>query len=98
MRNYFYFRDHLCITFELLGLNLYEVIKENGFKGFDLNCIRTIARQILKSLVLLQERKIIHCDLKPENVLVRDWTTYAVKVIDFGSSCYSHEKGKDRVY
>jgi hypothetical protein len=27
--DYFYFRNHLCITFELLSINLYEFIKNN---------------------------------------------------------------------
>ena len=30
--DYFYFRNHLCITFELLSLNLYEFIKNNNFQ------------------------------------------------------------------
>ncbi|KAG7229843.1 hypothetical protein INR49_012492 [Caranx melampygus] len=28
MKEYFYFRNHLCISFELLGVNLYELIKK----------------------------------------------------------------------
>ena len=30
--DYFYFRNHLCITFELLSINLYEFIKNNNFQ------------------------------------------------------------------
>ncbi|CAB3987740.1 dual specificity tyrosine-phosphorylation-regulated kinase 4-like isoform X1 [Paramuricea clavata] len=33
MIEHFYFRNHLCITFELLGLNLYELTKKNNFQG-----------------------------------------------------------------
>ena len=33
MRESFLFRNHLCITFPLLSINLYEFIKENDFKG-----------------------------------------------------------------
>jgi dual specificity tyrosine-phosphorylation-regulated kinase 2/3/4 len=32
MSEYFYFRNHLCITFELLSINLYEFIKANKFQ------------------------------------------------------------------
>jgi dual specificity tyrosine-phosphorylation-regulated kinase 2/3/4 len=36
MRDYFYFRNHMCITFELLCINLYEFIKNNKFQGLSL--------------------------------------------------------------
>ena len=32
MRDFFYFRNHMCITFELLCINLYEFIKNNKFQ------------------------------------------------------------------
>jgi dual specificity tyrosine-phosphorylation-regulated kinase 2/3/4 len=35
---------------------------------------------------------VIHCDLKPENILLRQPNRSVVKVIDFGSSCFSDEK------
>lgn len=31
MRDYFLWRKHLCITFEMLSINLYEFIKNNNF-------------------------------------------------------------------
>ena len=33
MGEYFYFRNHLCITFEVLSINLYELIKNNSFQA-----------------------------------------------------------------
>ncbi|XP_060528283.1 dual specificity tyrosine-phosphorylation-regulated kinase 4-like [Cylas formicarius] len=65
MLEYFYFRNHLCISFELLSLNLYELIKKNNYQGFSLNLIRRFANSLLKCLRLLQKENIIHCDLKP---------------------------------
>jgi dual specificity tyrosine-phosphorylation-regulated kinase 2/3/4 len=38
--HHFYFRGHLCIATELLGMNLYELIKTNEFRGFPLSLIR----------------------------------------------------------
>jgi dual specificity tyrosine-phosphorylation-regulated kinase 2/3/4 len=35
---------------------------------------------------------IVHCDLKPENILLRNPTRAAIKVIDYGSSCFTHEQ------
>jgi len=38
--HHFYFRGHLCIATELLGMNLYELIKTNEFRGFPISLIR----------------------------------------------------------
>ena len=90
--DFFTFRKHICIVFELLSINLYDFIKENNFKGLSLGLIRKFAIQILQSLVLLREHSIIHCDLKPENILLKQPNKSGIKLIDFGSSCFSHEK------
>ncbi|KAI0241746.1 Dual specificity tyrosine-phosphorylation-regulated kinase 4 [Lamellibrachia satsuma] len=92
MHEYFYFRNHLCITFELLGMNLYELIKKNNFQGFSIPLIRRFANALLQCLKLLQKERIIHCDLKPENILLRQRGQSSLKVIDFGSSCYEHQR------
>ena len=88
----FYFRGHLCISTELLGMNLYELIKAHEFRGFSLKLIRRFAKQLLSSLILLKGHRVIHCDLKPENVLLAHPARSEVKVIDFGSSCLENEK------
>lgn len=88
----FYFRGHLCISTELLGMNLYEFIKAHDFKGFSLRLIRRFSKQMLSSLVLLRSHRVIHCDLKPENILLAHPLHSEIKVIDFGSSCFENEK------
>ncbi|KAH6631124.1 hypothetical protein B0J18DRAFT_121024 [Chaetomium sp. MPI-SDFR-AT-0129] len=88
----FYFRGHLCISTELLDMNLYEFIKSNAFRGFSLKMIRRFTKQMLSSLNLLKQHKVIHCDLKPENILLRHPLHTELKVIDFGSSCFENEK------
>lgn len=88
----FYFRGHLCISTELLGINLYEFIKAHDFRGFSLKIIRRFTKQMLMSLVLLQNHKVVHCDMKPENVLLVHPLRGDIKVIDFGSSCFENEK------
>ncbi|XP_041935201.1 dual specificity tyrosine-phosphorylation-regulated kinase 4-like [Alosa sapidissima] len=92
MKEHFMFRDHLCITFELQGDNLYETIKKNRYKGFSQATVRRFTHSILKCLQVLRHEKIIHCDLKPENIVVTQNGSQNIKVIDFGSSCFDHER------
>ncbi|KAJ8377502.1 hypothetical protein AAFF_G00259700 [Aldrovandia affinis] len=88
----FSFRGHTCMTFELLSLNLYELLKRNRFQGFSLPLVRRFAHSILQCLEALLRNRIIHCDLKPENILLKQQGRSAVKVIDFGSSCFEHQR------
>ncbi|SPO30661.1 related to putative dual specificity protein kinase pom1 [Ustilago trichophora] len=92
MTESFLFRNHLCIATELLSINLYELIKANQFAGFTTNLIRRFTSQVLQSLVLMKHHRIVHCDLKPENILLQHPRKSAIKVIDFGSSCFENEK------
>jgi dual specificity tyrosine-phosphorylation-regulated kinase 2/3/4 len=92
MQEYFYFRNHLCITFELMSMNLYELIKNNNFQGLSLGLIRRFAVQLLTALRALRKLRIIHCDLKPENILLRQPNKSGIKISDFGSSCFEDER------
>ncbi|KAH8272494.1 hypothetical protein KR044_011786, partial [Drosophila immigrans] len=92
MFDYFTFRNHTCITFELLSINLYELIKKNGFKGFSLQLVRKFAHSLLQCLDALHKNEIIHCDMKPENVLLKQQGRSGIKVIDFGSSCFESQR------
>ncbi|XP_020809936.1 putative dual specificity tyrosine-phosphorylation-regulated kinase 3 homolog isoform X3 [Drosophila serrata] len=92
MFDYFTFRNHTCITFELLSINLYELIKKNGFKGFSLQLVRKFAHSLLQCLDALYKSDIIHCDMKPENVLLKQQGRSGIKVIDFGSSCFENQR------
>lgn len=91
---HFMYRNHQCLVFEMLSLNLYELLKNTQFGGVSLNLIRKFAKQVLKALSFLARRDvdIIHCDLKPENILLRHPKKSGVKVIDFGSSCRSNKR------
>lgn len=89
---HFTFRNHVCITFELLSMNLYELIKKNKFQGFSLALVRKFAHSILMCLDMLNRNRIIHCDLKPENILLKQPGRSGIKVIDYGSSCYEHQR------
>ena len=90
--NYFRFRNHICLVFELLGKNLFEYLQLNNFVGFDINLIKSYTQQMLFSLLFLRNMGIIHCDLKPENILIFPNNVSQIKVIDFGSSCLESER------
>ncbi|CAL4884874.1 unnamed protein product [Urochloa decumbens] len=89
MLDFFLYQNHLCIAFEMLGQNLYELLKRNSLRGLQMKYVRTFSRQILDALIVMKDAGIIHCDLKPENILIAAnvKTAAGVKVIDFGSAC-----------
>lgn len=60
MEDSFIFRNHLCIVFELLSINLYEFLKKNNFSGVSLSLVKRFAVQLLMCLDFLQDHKIIH--------------------------------------
>ena len=88
VQDFFNFRGRICMSFDLLSSNLYEMLKNNGYYGISLDLIRRIALQILNALYFLHQNKIIHADLKPENILLKESNKSGIKVIDFGSSCF----------
>lgn len=90
--DHFLFRSHICITFEMLSLNLYEFIKANGFKGLSAGLIRRFSVQLLTALEYMRQQRIVHCDLKPENILLVSENRSSIKVIDLGSSCFENER------
>ena len=67
---YFMYKSHLCLVFELLGLNLYEVLKRRQFRGLPLTVVRTLVKQTVGGVKELAKKSIVHCDLKPENILL----------------------------
>ncbi len=70
MFEFFVYRKHICLVFELLGHSLYDLLLSTNYEGFCLNEIRSYTKQILEGLIISQENGIIHCDLKPENILL----------------------------
>ncbi|THD20891.1 Dual specificity tyrosine-phosphorylation-regulated kinase 1B [Fasciola hepatica] len=91
---HFTFRGHLCLVFELLSYNLYDLLRNTNFRGVSLNLTRKFALQLCGALEFLSrpELHIIQCDLKPENILLVNPKRSAIKLVDFGSSCHVKEK------
>ncbi|TSQ46612.1 Dual specificity tyrosine-phosphorylation-regulated kinase 1A [Bagarius yarrelli] len=89
LKRHFMFRNHLCLVFEMLSYNLYDLLRNTNFRGVSLNLTRKFAQQLCTALLFLAtpELSIIHCDLKPENILLCNPKRSAIKIVDFGSSC-----------
>ncbi|KAJ1926163.1 serine/threonine protein kinase, CMGC [Tieghemiomyces parasiticus] len=63
---------HVCMVFEVLGENLLSLIRRYRKRGgLPVPLVKDVARQILLGLDYMHEAcRVIHTDMKPENVLV----------------------------
>lgn len=78
-------KDHLCMAFENLSLNLREVLRKFGNNvGINLSATRAYAHQIFVGLAHMRKCSIIHADLKPDNILVND-SRNMLKICDLGT-------------
>jgi len=91
--DYFYHKEHLFIICELLRDNLYEVQRYLRDAGeppyFIMPRLQKIAKQCIEGLAYVHSLGLIHCDLKPENILIKSFSRCEIKVIDFGSTCFT---------
>ncbi|XP_024031646.1 serine/threonine-protein kinase AFC3 isoform X3 [Morus notabilis] len=70
IRNWFDYRNHICIVFEKLGPSLFDFLKRNKYQPFPLDLVREFGRQLLESVAYMHDLRLIHTDLKPENILL----------------------------
>ena len=88
----FLFRNHICLVFPLMYISVYDALEQNHFQGFLLEKVKNLTGQIISGLIELKALSLIHCDLKPENLLFVDKKCQNIKIIDFGSACFVHER------
>ena len=98
---------HVCIGTEKLGRSLYEFIKKNRYRGFQLRHVRHFAYQLIAAVAFCHSIGLIHTDLKPENILLarshyctvqqgqkddyRVPTSTEIRLIDFGGATFDTE-------
>uniref|UniRef100_A0A8C8D1L6 Serine/threonine-protein kinase PRP4 homolog n=1 Tax=Oncorhynchus tshawytscha TaxID=74940 RepID=A0A8C8D1L6_ONCTS len=85
---HFYHKQHLCLVFEPLSMNLREVLKKYGKDvGLHIKAVRSYTQQLFLALKLLKRCSILHADIKPDNILVNESKTI-LKLCDFGSASH----------
>lgn len=94
LRRYFYYKEHLILVTELLEDNLYEfdckIRPQQNY--FTLPRLCYITRQILVALQYVHSLGLIHSDVKPENIVMWSHQDAKVKLIDFGSACFTTDQ------
>jgi eukaryotic-like serine/threonine-protein kinase len=71
---------HYLVMEDIEGKNLKDIIKERG--RIDISEALDISRQICSALIIAHKNNVIHCDIKPHNILINH--DNQVKVTDFG--------------
>ncbi|KAF7725941.1 hypothetical protein EC973_009178 [Apophysomyces ossiformis] len=86
LQRHFEHRNHLCLVFESLSMNLRDVLKKYGKDvGINIKAVRIYAQQLFLSLSLLKKCNILHADIKPDNILVSE-SKNILKLCDLGSA------------
>ena len=90
---YFNNEENFVIIMELCDKNLLQIlnkrVKEEG-KGFNIEEIYEIMKQLNNTFKIMKEKNIIHRDIKLENILIKyidkEHKKYIIKLSDYGCS------------
>ncbi|KAJ3075247.1 dual specificity protein kinase kns1 [Podochytrium sp. JEL0797] len=98
---HFEHRSHTCMVFELLAQSIFDFLKDNSFSPFPVHHIQTFAAQMIESITFMHELRLIHTDLKPENLMLesneclqrignapKELLRARLRLIDFGSAIF----------
>ncbi|CAJ0583198.1 unnamed protein product, partial [Mesorhabditis spiculigera] len=107
MIEHFDYFGHVCVLFDLLGLSVFDFLKQNSFHPYPLEQVRFIGYQLCHAVLFLHRHRLTHTDLKPENLLFvnTDYDTVqgrrkkpinvirdaTVRLIDLGSATFDDE-------
>ncbi|XP_076457140.1 uncharacterized protein LOC143291240 [Babylonia areolata] len=82
MLDWFDYHGHVCISFNMLGLSVFDFLKDNNYIAYPIEQVRHISYQLCYAVNFLHDNQLTHTDLKPENILFVDSdfeTTYNTK-------------------
>lgn len=89
------YRHHIALVFEYQSMNLRETLKKFGKDvGINISAIRIYGRQLFVALRYLMELKIVHADIKLDNILCSE-DLKTVKLCDFGSAFHEYDTDND---
>ncbi|CAB0010433.1 unnamed protein product [Nesidiocoris tenuis] len=72
MKTWFNYHGHICIAFEMLGLSVFDFLKQNNYQPYTLEQVRHMSYQLCYAVKFLHDNQLTHTDLKPENILLVD--------------------------
>ncbi|XP_070209076.1 uncharacterized protein [Littorina saxatilis] len=72
MLDWFDYHGHVCISFDMLGLSVFDFLKDNNYIAYPIEQVRHISYQLCYAVNFLHENQLTHTDLKPENILFVD--------------------------
>ncbi|GFH21630.1 protein kinase domain-containing protein, partial [Haematococcus lacustris] len=88
---HFDYRNHMCLVFENMEMNLRDLTKKLGRnKGLNVEAVQLFTCQLLIALRHLKKNGVLHADIKPDNILINHRRN-KVKICDFGSAMLAGE-------
>ena len=79
----FLYRNHLCIVFPYMALNLRDTLRKYGAgTGLSLVAVQTFGRQLFLALLHIKKLGIVHADIKPDNIMLKDQNSSLIQVRD----------------
>lgn len=81
MYDWFDYHGHICISFDVLGLSVFDFLKDNNYAPYLMPQVRHISWQLCKAVKFLHENQLTHTDLKPENILFVSSESEVVNIV-----------------
>ncbi|OMJ26468.1 Serine/threonine-protein kinase AFC1 [Smittium culicis] len=94
LNEWFDYRNHICLVFDLLGPSVFDFLKYNEFRPFSLAQVQSFTSQLLKSVAYCHHLRMIHTDLKPENILLLS-SEYSLADFGIKTSSNSSKNGEN---
>lgn len=69
--DWFDYYGHICLAFDILGLSVFDFLKENNYVGYPIEHVRHISYQLCHAVRFMHDNQLTHTDLKPENILFK---------------------------